>query len=180
MTPHLHDLFWVFRDATCYLRKRRGLPIMSTNLSVDGLVNSLRTSLSSLMGLQLLSRLFASILNQALFRLASPSAFGAASIQFELILSTILFLSREGVRNALLRVKSREDPDRTIRRLNLTFLPIILGIPLSVLTSVLYIHLAGQEVKGKPHFQAAISLYALAAMMELLSDPMYNLFVIQS
>lgn len=120
------------------------------------------------------------MLNQALFRLASPSAFGAAAIQFELILSTILFLSREGVRNALLRVKSREDPERTIRRLNLTFLPIVFGIPLSVLTSLLYTHLAGQEIKGKPHFQIAIALYALAAMTELLSEPMYNLFVIQS
>jgi oligosaccharide translocation protein RFT1 len=121
--------------------------------------------------------MFTSMLNQALFRLASPSAFGAAAIQFELILSTILFLSREGVRNALLRVESREDDDTAIRRLNLSFLPIVLGIPLSLLTSVLYVNLAGQEIKRQPHFQAAITLYALAAMTELLSEPMYNLFV---
>jgi oligosaccharide translocation protein RFT1 len=117
------------------------------------------------------------MLNQALVRLASPSAFGAAAIQFELILSTILFLSREGVRNALLRAKSREDADAAIRRLNLSFLPIVLGIPISCLTSVLYLNFAGQEIKRQPHFQGAITLYALAAMMELLSEPMYNLFV---
>ncbi len=142
-----------------------------------GLVDSLWTSASSLMGLQILSRMFTSLLNQALFRLAPPSVFGAAAIQFELVLSTILFLSREGVRNALLRVETREDEDSNIRRLNLSFLPIVLGIPLSLLTSLLYICLAGQEIKRQPHFQAAIILYTLAAMTELLSEPMYNLFV---
>ena len=148
-----------------------------SELPGHGLVNSLWTSASSLMGLQILSRLFTSILNQTLFRLASPSVFGAAAIQFELVLSTILFLSREGVRNALLRVESCDDDDTNIRRLNLSFLPIVLGIPLSLLTSVLYIYLAGQEIKRQPHFQAAITLYAVAAMTELLSEPMYNLFV---
>ena len=67
----------------------------------------------------------------------------------------------------------------TTRRLNLSFLPIVLGIPLSLLTSVIYVNLAGQEIKGQPHFHAAITLYALAAMTELLSEPMYNLCVSQ-
>ncbi|MCT6562737.1 oligosaccharide translocation protein RFT1, partial [Staphylococcus aureus] len=53
--------------------------------------------------LQLLSRLLTFGLNQVLVRLAPPSVFGTAAIQFDLVASTILFLSREGVRNALLR-----------------------------------------------------------------------------
>lgn len=134
-------------------------------------------SASSLMALQLLSRAVTFILNQALFRLASPSAFGIAAIQFEFILATILFLSREGVRCALLRVNPRLDADAARLRMNLSFLPIIFGVPIAWGTSVLYLHYAGQVVKRQPHFESAITLYALAAMTELLSEPMYNLFV---
>ncbi|KIK09519.1 hypothetical protein K443DRAFT_644720 [Laccaria amethystina LaAM-08-1] len=140
----------------------------------DPLPDSSLSSISSLMALQLFSRLFTFILNQALFRLASPSAFGAAAIQFELILSTILFLSREGVRNALLRVN--KDSSNTMRqRMNLTFLPIMLGVPLALGTSFLYARFSSQEMKAQPHFNMAISLYALAAFTELLSEPMHNI-----
>lgn len=125
------------------------------------------------MALQLFSRLFTFILNQALFRLASPSAFGAAAIQFELILSTILFLSREGVRNALLRV-NKDSSDTMRKRMNLAFLPIVLGAPLALGTSFLYARFSSQEMKAQPHFYMAISLYALAAFTELLSEPMHN------
>lgn len=59
---------------------------------------------SSLVALQASTRLLTFVLNQALVRLASPQVFGTAAIQFELLLSTILFLSREGCRQALLRI----------------------------------------------------------------------------
>ena len=67
------------------------------------LLSATLSSASSLVFLQFFSRIFTFALNQALVRLASPQTFGTAAIQFELLLSTILFLSREGVRNALLR-----------------------------------------------------------------------------
>ncbi|KAF8154062.1 Rft protein-domain-containing protein [Crassisporium funariophilum] len=139
-----------------------------------GLLNTSITSASSLMALQLFSRLFTFALNQALFRLASPSAFGAAAIQFELILSTILFLSREGVRNALLRVSKHADRDTAIRRMNISFLPVILGVPLAIFTSFVYARFASEEMKLQQHFRIAIALYALAAVSELLSEPLYN------
>lgn len=61
------------------------------------------SGVSALVLLQAASRVFTFVLNQALVRLASPAVFGTAAIQFELLLSSILFLSREGVRLALLR-----------------------------------------------------------------------------
>lgn len=134
-------------------------------------------SASSLMALQLLSRVFTFALNQALFRLASPSAFGAAAIQFELILSTILFLSREGVRNAVLRVTKNPTSDSAIKRMNLSFLPSLVGIPLAICTCFLYIRYAGQEILQQPHFRSAIVLYGLSALVELWSEPLYNVFV---
>ncbi|PVF94844.1 Rft-1-domain-containing protein [Serendipita vermifera] len=64
---------------------------------------------SSLVLLQILTRVVTFLLNQALVRLSTPQVFGTASIQFELLLSTILFISREGVRLALLRSPGSEE-----------------------------------------------------------------------
>jgi oligosaccharide translocation protein RFT1 len=61
------------------------------------------SGVSALVLLQAASRVLTFVLNQALVRLASPAIFGTAAIQFELLLSSILFLCREGVRLALLR-----------------------------------------------------------------------------
>ena len=149
----------------------------SSSDSATWLLNSSMSSASSLMGLQLFSRLFTFALNQALFRLASPSAFGAAAIQFELIISTILFLSREGIRNALLRVSRHADSDSSIKRTNMSFLPIIFGVPLALSTCLVYAHFASQEIQEQPYFNTAIAIYAVAALWELLCEPFYNRFV---
>jgi oligosaccharide translocation protein RFT1 len=66
---------------------------------------------SSLVLLQVLTRVVTFLLNQALVRLSTPQVFGTASIQFELLLSSILFISREGVRLALLRSPNAEQDD---------------------------------------------------------------------
>ena len=60
------------------------------------LLSATLASGSSLVLLQVFSRVVTFVLNQALVRLVSPQVFGTTSIQFELLLSTILFLSREG------------------------------------------------------------------------------------
>ncbi|EGO20352.1 hypothetical protein SERLADRAFT_358206 [Serpula lacrymans var. lacrymans S7.9] len=154
------------------------------------LMRSSLSSASSLMALQLFSRLFTFALNQALFRLASPQAYGTAAIQFELILSTILFLSREGVRNALLRAwpqkasaqrdakgKRVKDPsyiDAVKAATNLSTLPFIVGFPISAVTALLYGQFTAAETRNQPHFRAALLIYVIAAMSELLSEPMHN------
>ncbi|KAJ7771594.1 Rft protein-domain-containing protein [Mycena metata] len=128
--------------------------------------------LTSLIGLQVLSRGVTFVLNQALFRLASPRAFGTAAIQFELISSTILFISREGVRNSLLRVKRAQDGSWNAG--NLSFLPLAIGAPLALATSFVYARLAAQETRSQAGFYGGIGVYALAAMMELWCEPMHN------
>jgi oligosaccharide translocation protein RFT1 len=54
------------------------------------------------------------------------------------------------------------------------FLPLILGLPLALATSFLYANVAGVDTRSQPHFNLAISMYAAAALMELLSEPMHN------
>ncbi|KAL0574209.1 Oligosaccharide translocation protein rft1 [Marasmius crinis-equi] len=149
---------------------------MSTTNSHDAsnLRSSSLSSLTSLVGLQLSSRLLTFILNQALFRLASPKAYGVAAIQFELVLSTILFLSREGVRGALLRIGTGKEKGGN-RALNVGFVPVIIGIPLALCTTVLYASYASAETKSQGMFRESVAVYALAAILELMAEPMHNM-----
>lgn len=137
---------------------------------------------SSLMLLQLLSRGVTFALNQALARLASPAVFGTASIQFELLSSTILFLSREGVRNALLRAKSdaSEKPqDGTNSNSmhpsveNISLLPPLLGVPVALFSALIYLSLTPTTTLSQPYFTQSVAIYAFAAILVLISEPLY-------
>ena len=128
------------------------------------------TSISSLVFLQLFSRVFTFILNQALVRLATPQTFGTATVQFELLLSTTLFLSREGVRVALLRQRKNVPPD--LAR-NISLLPAYVGAPIAVALAVLYSTTSAPAARAQPHFNLSVSIYAFAAALELASEPLY-------
>ena len=142
---------------------------MTEQLGQSSLANA-----SSLVLLQLFSRAFTFGLNQALVRLATPQTFGTAAIQFELLLSTILFLSREGVRNALLRspVKNKKDSNAALVE-NISLIPVFLGVPFSGLTALIYVQYASPSTTSQPHFHLSVAVYAIAAVLELLSEPLY-------
>jgi len=143
---------------------------MPAQLGQSSLANA-----SSLVLLQLFSRAFTFGLNQALVRLATPQTFGTAAIQFELLLSTILFLSREGVRNALLRssVKDEKRDSNVALVENISLIPVFLGVPVSGLTALVYVHFASTITTSQPHFHLSVAIYAVAAILELLSEPLY-------
>ncbi|KAH8984425.1 Rft-1-domain-containing protein [Lactarius akahatsu] len=128
------------------------------------------TSVSSLVFLQLFSRIFTFVLNQALVRLATPQTFGTATVQFELLLSTTLFLSREGVRTALLRQRKGVPPD--LAR-NIALLPAYVGTPIAVALAVLYSATSASAVRAQQHFHLSVSIYAFAAALELAAEPLY-------
>ena len=138
------------------------------------LLNKALASASSLLLLQLFSRVFTFVLNQALVRYVSPQVFGTAAIQFELLLSTILFLSREGVRNALLRspeAKATKGEARLVT--NISVLPSVLGIPAAILITLFYLASTSASTAAQPHFRLSVVIYAAAASLELLSEPLY-------
>ncbi|KAF8515730.1 Rft-1-domain-containing protein [Hysterangium stoloniferum] len=141
------------------------------------LLSASLSSVSSLVLLQLFSRIITFLLNQASVRLASPQTFGTAAIQFELLLSTILFICREGVRNALLRTHSAKQRGATSVDgvANISRLPLLLGVPISVLAAVLYIFASDSATSAQPLFRTSVTLYALAAIVELTSEPLYIL-----
>ncbi|KAF9451311.1 RTF domain-containing protein [Macrolepiota fuliginosa MF-IS2] len=140
----------------------------------DALRKSSLSSVAALIGLQLFSRLFTFILNQALIRMTSPEIFGAAVIQFDLILSTILFLSREGVRTTILRVKNPGP-----REMNMSFVPVGVGVPLAGGIAWGYARWAREELRGRPFFGGAVGVYGAAAVVELLTEPFHNLSMVR-
>lgn len=152
---------------------RNQIHFLRTTIMAGDLLQSSLSSASSLMGLQLFSRLFTFALNQALVRMVSPSAFGTAAIQFELLLGTILFLSRQGVRNAVLRIKG---VDASVQ--NLSFIPVLAGLPLSLISTIAYGYFASEETRSQAYFQSSVVIYALASLLELLIEPLHNLYVI--
>ncbi|KAI9507618.1 Rft-1-domain-containing protein [Russula earlei] len=145
--------------------RRQTMPTASPNLLEASL-----SSISSLVFLQLSSRAFTFVLNQALVRLATPQTFGTATVQFELLLSTTLFLSREGVRTALLRQRMGVSPD-LVR--NISLLPAYVAAPIAVALAILYAVTSAPVVRAQPHFHLSVSMYALAAAIELAAEPLY-------
>ncbi|KZO97593.1 Rft-1-domain-containing protein [Calocera viscosa TUFC12733] len=152
------------------------------NLARASLLSASLATASSLVVLQLLSRLVTFVLNQALVRLAPPEVFGTASVQFDLLLATILFLSREGVRNALLRANEGQagpshsagaQQRKSDQVSNIALLPVYLGFPLSILTSALYQLTSTRETRSQPHFALSVWLYALGAFLVLLAEPLH-------
>lgn len=117
--------------------------------------------------LQLLSRLLTFALNQGLVRLASPAVFGTASIQFDLIASTVLFLSREGVRNALLRREKHNGGGALAR------IPLQLGVAVAAATVGLYLYTSPASTKAQVGFYPALGLYVAASLAELAIEPLY-------
>jgi len=158
---------------------------MTTELLTTGL---------SLIGLQLVSRLLTFILNQTLVRVASPEALGTASIQFEVLINTVLFFSREGVRGGLSRTQhefgrlqnseessdkkdpSQGSPSSKTRRqqiINASFLPVPVGMIFSFVLFFMYWITVHPTTAQQSHFQTALLLYLLAVLFELLSEPAY-------
>ena len=117
---------------------------------------------SFLILLQVASRGFTFLVNQILLRFLSPELLGL-STQLELYSITVLYFARESIRVA----SQRQSKDaQTV--INLSYLSIIFGLPLSYVLAVLYLR---AEQPSVPYFAEALMIYALSCVVELLSEP---------
>ncbi|ORX86142.1 Rft-1-domain-containing protein [Anaeromyces robustus] len=145
--------------------------------------------------LQLFSRSITFILNQILLRFTTAKVLGIVNIKLELILETILFISREGIRMALLRSKSsseeidkknEEDNNKSEKdkksikeelllpiqkAVNLSYIPIIIGCSLTILVTCYF----NRKQNSNEDSNSSIILYSVAALIELVSEPLYIL-----
>ena len=155
----------------------------------DGISTTLKTG-QALFLLQLFSRLVTFALNQSLVRLASPAVFGTAAIQFDLVTGTILFLSREGIRNALLRFKPAPDSGASAKAgksekpattstttkdqsHSLASVPLLLSIPITAVILTTYLWFASPETVSQSSFHLALSLYIIGTLLKIAVEPAY-------
>jgi len=114
---------------------------------------------------QILSRAVTFLANQLLLRYLSPALLGAAT-QLELYSISVLYFARESLRVALQRQTS--DVQAVI---NVSWIPIVLGFPLTGGLGLLYLRGAGGL--GLVYLWEAVALYGIAALIELASEPWF-------
>ncbi|KAF9905100.1 Oligosaccharide translocation protein rft1 [Linnemannia zychae] len=136
-------------------------------------------------------------LNQVLLRFTTAETLGIASVQLELLLNTILFLSREGVRCAAIRVSDDSAEDqvdnsnsntvektpkiapgseayRLQKLVNMVYAPIPVGALMTCLAVGYYLSQVNEASEAKfPGYRLSIYLYGISALVELLAEPMF-------
>ncbi|KAL4801389.1 nuclear division Rft1 protein [Aspergillus unguis] len=151
---------------------------------------------TTLVFVQLASRLFVFASNQMVLRSLSPSILGL-SAQLELFSISILYFSRESIRAAIQR-QPLQPPDgdspttgtdaisteteqekRTAQAIssqtivNMCYLSIGMGIATATAFGSFYLHFASEEVSKTPYYHASVAITAVASIIELCSEPMF-------
>ncbi|KAK4226623.1 putative oligosaccharide translocation protein RFT1 [Podospora fimiseda] len=139
---------------------------------------------SLLILLQVISRAITFIANQVLLRFLTAQLLGI-STQLEVYYLSVIFFARESLRVAIQRQdlsslsnskdgKTQNHASQAI--INLGYIPIILGIPLSVFFAYLYLSsLSSTTLSLAPNLILSLYIYALASILELLSEPIFIL-----
>ncbi|KAG9649901.1 Rft-1-domain-containing protein, partial [Aureobasidium melanogenum] len=130
----------------------------------DNAVSASAKGASFLILLQIGSRALTFALNQILLRFLSPELLGV-SVQLELYCISVLYFARESLRVALQR---RADGTQAV--INMSYLAIAAGVPLSYALAVLYLQ---TEVPKVPFFIQSLRVYGIAAMVELFAEPSF-------
>ncbi|KAI8991366.1 Rft protein-domain-containing protein [Mycotypha africana] len=137
----------------------------------EGLLAATAKGASYLILLQFLSRMLTFSLNQLVLRYVSKATFGMASVNLELLASTILFISREGFRSALVRSNKSQ---QTL--INLAYVPTVFGFFITWVTCAYYLwSLSAEENEQFPYYSLSVLLYGAASFLELMVEPLFIL-----
>ena len=142
-------------------------------------------AVASLVVAQLFSKAINFALNVLVIRATGTRLFGVSSVPLALLLSTIQFLSREGVRGACQRIDVLREglppnPAATAaeiaRIVNLSWATLALAVILAPLCGsvALWRGYAGVDAA---HYSTLVILFGGAAVAELCAEPVYNLLV---
>ncbi|XP_061114253.1 protein RFT1 homolog [Conger conger] len=123
--------------------------------------------------LQVMFRVLTFLLNAFTLRFVSKELIGVVNVRLTLLYSTLVFLSREAFRRACLSSKTEHNWRQII---NLLWLTVPLGVLwASVLGCVWLWLLEAPDPQAIPHYGPAVGLFALAALQELLAEPLWVL-----
>ncbi|KAK4665247.1 Oligosaccharide translocation protein rft1 [Podospora pseudopauciseta] len=159
-------------------------PIVSAASTTTSTTTSTRLlrGASVLILLQIISRAITFIANQVLLRFLTAQLLGV-STQLEVYYLSVIFFARESLRVAIQRQDSSSFSDDQGSKkqnngaqavVNLGYLAIGLGFPLSFFFGWLYLNsLSTSTLASAPNLVVALYIYALAAIVELLSEPAF-------
>lgn len=147
--------------------------------------------------LQVVSRALTFVVNQVLLRYLSPEILGI-STQLELFSISVLYFARDSIRVALQRQRTSDEPQgldggggggegkppvkapgsyasarRAQEVVNLSYIAVGLGLPLTYIFARLYIRSASPQVLQTPYLQESLITYALATALELINEPSF-------
>ncbi|CAG8903055.1 unnamed protein product [Penicillium egyptiacum] len=149
------------------------------------------TGTSFLILIQLASRIFTFASNQLILRTLSPVVLGIAA-QLELFQVSVLYFSRESIRMAIQRQPMPSSPDNTNPSLesdtvatdsqsvasqavvNVSYLSLALGIPSSLIFTMLYQRIVPEEASNTAFFYHSVILIGAASLMELSTEPFFS------
>ena len=138
--------------------------------------------IAMLMGAQAFGKLINFGLNVAIVRSTGTRLFGASAVPFALLLSTIQFVSREGIRSACQRMPiSRGGGSTKQQRAQLSNLVNLSWcvMPAAVVLGVAAVALMGRsEYEGVDDFERVLAGIGVAAVLELAAEPAYNLMCV--
>ena len=118
----------------------------------------------------LFMRCFSFALNQIIVRIAKPGTIGVAAIQLELFLSSLLFLTREAIRLALLRTNLTSKV-KLQQMVNISWIPAAILLLLLIATFFSSSFYWSESISS-----LTIRLYVLGAFLELCGEPFFNIF----
>lgn len=142
-----------------------------------------RKTAIALVTFQLYSRLLTFLLNAVVIRLTSPRVLGIAVIKLELLYNAAVFLSREGIRLALLRYTPSPGQDETswlCTLAHMSWLALPFSAPVMLFLGLAYGLSIPNDIidAGLKHLYClALGIYAVGALVELAAEPCYMLFV---
>ncbi|KAL5722252.1 hypothetical protein ACHQM5_005793 [Ranunculus cassubicifolius] len=130
-----------------------------------------------LMATQFLSRGIPFIFNAWIVRHLTLNEYALYAVQFHLLITIILFLSREGFRRACLRADIKcEGPSfakNAVEVLKVAWLTLPIGIVITFASCMVVFW--WQELKVSDAYGQAILIHGFACILELLAEPLYIL-----
>ncbi|KAI1770594.1 Rft-1-domain-containing protein [Hypoxylon cercidicola] len=145
---------------------------------------------SLLIALQISSRAVTFVANQLLLRFLTAQLLGV-SAQLEVYYLSVLFFARESLRVAIQRQESpstksastsdKDDDRQSIAAsardaqsvVNIAYLALVLGLGAAVGLGWAYLRYVDAAAASTPYLDVSLRIYALAAVVELLSEPAF-------
>jgi oligosaccharide translocation protein RFT1 len=121
---------------------------------------------------KILFRFLHFFLNGLILRRIDVNIIGIANVRLQLLYTTILFLSREAFRRTVPKVNDIRSIHHYI---NLIWLIVPAGLSVIIVSLPLTLFFKTDNAEKYPFYYDACSFYALAAFIELLSEPFYLL-----